>query len=72
MTLRPGGGPACLLLELWEKQAMGTRESLTLPSSARRRLQELHYLTDLGGWMSRLTPAGREAARVLEASTGAR
>ena len=68
-TLRPGGGPARLLLELWEKQAMGIRESSTPPSAARRRLQQLHYLTDLGGWMSRLTPAGREAARVLECSS---
>ena len=68
-SLRPGCAPARLLLELWARQALGFRESLTVPSPARSRLQELGYVNHLGGWMCRLTPAGRAAAHALDAGS---
>ena len=74
MTLRPGGGPARLLLELWQAQADGQRwvvcwEHEGLPELIYLEYVSPHFMPSKG---FRLTPAGREAAQVLEASTGAR
>lgn len=70
MTLRPGGSPARLLLKLWAEQANGQRDVIVTMTPARRRLLALGYVR-LGHshWAIKLTPAGREAARVLEASS---
>lgn len=73
MTLRTGGGPACLLLELWARQAEGQRWTCFNPlHSTVLELLDGGYIAPFKPhWaMYTLTPAGRAAAQVLEASTG--
>ena len=72
MTLRPGCAPARLLLELWAKQARGLRQTRLDNSSAVSRLLALQFveLTYSHADIYTLTPAGREAAQVLDAGSG--
>ena len=73
MTLRPGGGPARLLLELWQAQAHGFKWRAVLPSTLRAVTFQKGFICEYGVLdFYGLTPAGREAAQVLEASTGTR
>ena len=73
MTLRPGAAPARLLLRYWRVVQTGDTVVLRKKKDrSRKRLAELGYLQVLGDCCLTLTPAGREAAQVLEASTGAR
>lgn len=70
MTLRPGGGPARLLLELWHAQAYGNRWCTLPPRRACLRLLQLGFIqmseySHLYG----LTEAGRYAAQTLDASS---
>ena len=71
MSLRPGGGPARLLLRLWEMQGEGQRRVYVEKSEERARLIELNYLAEDTTWPTGyiLTPAGRDAAQALEAGS---
>ena len=69
--LRPGGGPANLLLELWRRQGDGERWTDCWKHEGLPRLLELqyvsvHYTISKG---VRLTLAGQLAAQTLEASS---
>ena len=70
-SLRPGCAPARLLLELWERKWTGQDRDPISKSYASRRLVSLGFATHstpLNGWLT-LTPAGREAAQVLDAGS---
>ena len=71
MTLRPGCAPARLLLLMWAKQARGLRQTRLDNSSAVSRLLALEFveLTYSHADIYTLTPAGREAAQVLDAGS---
>lgn len=69
MTLRPHGGPARLLLRYWRVVQTGDTVVLRKKDRSRKRLAELGYLQVLGDCFLTLTPAGREAAQALEASS---
>ena len=73
MTLRPGGGPARLLLELWQRQAngQGTAGTRLDNSPALTRLFALQFvkLTYPHSGLYSLTQAGRHAAQALDASS---
>ena len=71
MTLRPGGGPARLLLRYWRIVQAGDTVLVRKKDRSRKRLAELAYVEAVGACLT-LTPAGREAAQVLAASTGTR
>lgn len=69
--LRPGGGPANLLLELWAAQAKGERWVECWKHEALPRLIELEYVSShfMPSKGVRLTLAGQIAAQALEASS---
>ena len=68
VSLRSGGKPARLLLDLWAAQANGQRFVMVDLSPARTRLLALGYVQELPAWCYlKLTPAGQQAARALEA-----
>ena len=70
MTLRPGCAPARLLLELWRRQADGTRWVILIDNNPARRLLELGYVQlDSLSACHVLTQAGRYAAQTLEAGS---
>ena len=68
MTLRPGGGPARLLLQMWRLQASGSRWHILPPRSAFQRLLQLEFIQVCNQHYS-LTQAGRYAAQTLDASS---
>ena len=70
--LHSGKGPANLLLELWARQGEGHRWTALNPlHDTVMRLLDLGYIRPFKmAWAAyTLTPAGREAAQVLEASS---
>ncbi|WP_407543798.1 hypothetical protein Q0M94_28360 (plasmid) [Deinococcus radiomollis] len=68
MSLRPGGGPAQLLLELWEAEQEHQGEAHDVPPcKEKRRLCDLRYIT--AGRSIQITEKGRDAARALEAGS---
>lgn len=71
MTLRPGGGPARLLLELWARQAQGERWTNCWKDEGLPRLIELGYVSShfMPSKGVRLTLVGQIAAQALEASS---
>ena len=70
MTLHPGCAPARLLLELWQAQADGNRWLYLPPSRALTTAIQMGFIGLHGEHdLCTLTPAGREAAQVLNAGS---